>query len=205
LYFGNRLRMFRLAKRPRPHRLPRTKRTLGFSYPSRAITSLFLWPTTATYGYSTHQCSEVLEVSLNTCLLPRSRRGYGPRRQWGGFGYRCTVKNHGRQTAFGVSFSVTISKLNLIRSGNTWTTGEAKETHTVTVWIPLPLGQQGHDQFSFYVCSYDPDGALDVTLPSTAFINSDDPKTKREVSVKIASIARNPFTVPPKQPLPKQL
>jgi hypothetical protein len=38
-----------------------------------------------------------------------------------------------------------------------------------------------------------------VTLPSTAFINSDDLKNKREVSVKITSIAGNPFTVPPKQ------
>lgn len=129
----------------------------------------------------------------------KNPEGLWPEEGVHGFGYRCTVKNHGTQAAFSVSFPIVISVLNIIRTGNAWTTGEAKETHTATVWIPQPLGQQGSDQFSFYVCSYDPDGPLAVTLPSSAFINSDDPKNKREVSVKITSIAGNPFTVPPKE------
>lgn len=132
---------------------------------------------------------------------PKKPEGLWPEEDVNGFGYRCTVKNHGTQAAFGVSFPVIVSVLNLIRTGSTWTTGEVKETHTTTVSIPLPLGQQGHDQFSFYVCSHDPDGPLTVQLPSTAFINSDDPKKKREVSVRVTSIAGNPFTVPPKEPI----
>lgn len=136
---------------------------------------------------------------LGKLMAPPGKESLWPEKDVHGFGYRCTVKNHGTQAAFSVSLPVTISKLNIIRTGDMWRTGEAKETHTVTVWIPMPLGQQGHDQFSFYVCSYDPDGALDIKLPSTAFINSDDPKNKREVSVKITSIAGNPFTVPPKE------
>ena len=130
---------------------------------------------------------------------PNKPEGLWPEEGVNGFGYRCTVKNHGTQAAFSVSFPVTIRVLNIIRTGSTWTTGEAKETHTATVRVPQPLGQQGSDQFSFYVCSYDPDGPLNVTLPSTGFINSDEPKYEREVSVKVTSMSGNPFTVPPKQ------
>jgi hypothetical protein len=131
---------------------------------------------------------------------PKKPEGLWPEDGVHGFGYRCTVRNHGAQAAFGVEISMIVSKLELIRTGDAWTTGAAKETHTTAVRIPQPLGQQDSSQFDFYVCSYDPDGPLDVTLPSTAFINSEDPKNKREVPVKITSIAGNPFTVPPKQP-----
>ena len=137
---------------------------------------------------------------MKTTPPPKRPEGLWPEDGVHGLGYRCTVRNHGTQAAFGIEISMVVSNLELIRTGDAWTTGEAKETYTATVRIPQPLGQQGSSHFDFYVCSYYPDRPLSVTLPSTALINSDDPNKKRKVSVNVTSIAGNPFTVPPKQP-----
>lgn len=115
-----------------------------------------------------------------------------------GVGYRCTVKNYGTQVAFGVSLSLDVRVFNWVQTGpSSWGDGDQKKGQTATILIPRPLGPQGSDEFSFYICSYDPEGSLSVRVPSVAWIDSDNISKKREVEVRIASPV-NPLSVTPK-------
>jgi hypothetical protein len=124
--------------------------------------------------------------------------GFWPEEGVKGFGYKCTVKNYGAKTAFGVSMPITVTEFEWVRlEPALWGDGKQKKEHTFEAFIPIPLGPQGSDQFSFYICSYDTESSLKVRMPLTGFINSDDPKNKREVTVRIASQI-NPLSVPAK-------
>ena len=115
-----------------------------------------------------------------------------------GSGYKCTIKNYGTQTAFGVSLSLDVTVLNWVQLGPTsWGDGDPKQKRTIEISIPMPLGQQGGDQFSFYICSYDPASSLSVHMPLVGWINSDNSREKREVPVRLTAF-RNPLSVPAK-------
>lgn len=118
-----------------------------------------------------------------------------------GIGYKCTLKNHGPQTAFGVSLSFDVTVQDWVpgpHGEGSWQAGETKQTRAILASIPQPLGQLGTDQFSFYVCSYDPQSAYEVQVPSAGWINSDDPVNKRQVAIRVVSSFGNPLSVPAK-------
>ena len=128
------------------------------------------------------------------------KEGFWPEEGVKGFGYKCTLKNYGAKTAFGVSFPVTVTEFEWVQlEPAMWGDGKQEKEYTFEASIPTPLGPQGSDQFSFYVCSFDTERSLKVKLPLTGFINSDDPKNKREVVVRIASPI-NPLPVSAKLP-----
>jgi hypothetical protein len=117
-----------------------------------------------------------------------------------GLGYRCTVKNYGTSPAFGVSLSLEVTVFNWIKTGPaSWGDGDPKGKHTEAIVIPRPLGPQGGDEFSFYICSYDPDSSLSVSIPAVAWVNSDDPQKRREAPLRVSSLTgKNTIEVPAK-------
>jgi hypothetical protein len=153
-------------------------------------------------GYSGHLW--ILNTLGFSCGLmklsapPKNPNGLWPEDGVYGTGYKCTVKNYGSRTAFGVSMYLDTTVLDWVQlSPTSWGDGQPKKRHTSEVFIPVPLGPQGSDQFSFYICSYDPESSLSIRVPLTGSINSDDPKNKQQVPIRLTAI-ENPLSIPAK-------
>lgn len=115
-----------------------------------------------------------------------------------GTGYKLTVKNYGTRTAYGISIPFGVEVWEWIQLGPaSWGDGPAKGERTVEAIIPVPLGQQGKDEFSFYICSYDPESSFSVHVPQQGSINSEDPMSRREVPIRLTP-ARSLISVPAK-------
>jgi hypothetical protein len=113
-----------------------------------------------------------------------------------GMGYKCAVKNYGTDTAFGVSIDLGVEALKWSETQpNLWGPGESKGKKTSIIGVPRPLGPKGSEDFSFYMCSFDPDTAYSVRLPSHAWINSDSPELKKLVPIRITSPLGNPVSI----------
>ena len=130
---------------------------------------------------------------------PLNPAGFWPEQGVWGTGYRCVVKNHGTGSAFGVTIPLEAVKRALIpnQDGKSWHSGDVTETHSPIIGVPQPLGQQGQEPFTFYICSYDPDKLIEITIPTFAFINTDDIGKKTKVSLRIASMLGNPLPILP--------
>ena len=117
-----------------------------------------------------------------------------------GTGYRCTVKNYGTATAFDISIVADADVQAWVPGPqpSSWQPGKTISTHQVALPIPQPLGQNGTDSFSFYICSYNTEASISIHLPSKAWINSDDPKNRQEVPLRVVSPLGASLSVPAK-------
>jgi hypothetical protein len=110
------------------------------------------------------------------------------------------LKNHGTTPAFGIIVPLEAVKKSIIRDDKKnegWSIGDVIEKFSPTVVVPQPLGQQGQDPFTFYICSYNPNQFIEITLPSFAFVNGDDPSKKGKVALRIAATMGNPLPIIP--------
>jgi len=129
---------------------------------------------------------------------PLNPDGLWPEKDVSGTGFRCVLKNHGSAAAFGVSIPIEAAKRELVRGKDaSWRSGDVTEKHSLIASIPQPLGQQGQDSFTFYVCSHDPDKFIEITLPTFAFVNGDDQKNKAKVALRVTATLGNPLPIMP--------
>jgi hypothetical protein len=129
---------------------------------------------------------------------PLNPDGLWPEKDVSGTGFRCVLKNHGTTPAFGVTIPIEAAKRELIRGKDgSWRSGDVIEKYSPIVSIPQPLGQQGQDPFTFYICSYDPDKFIEITLPTFAFVNGDDISNKTKITLRVTATLGNPLPIMP--------
>lgn len=136
---------------------------------------------------------------MKSSANPLHPAGFWPEQGVWGTGFRCVLKNYGTGPAFGVTLSLEAVKREIVRGKDPtgWHSGNVLSNHNPIVMVPQPLVQQGQEPFTFYVCSYDPDHLIEITLPTSAFINTDDPSQKATVPLRITSTLGNPLPIMP--------
>jgi hypothetical protein len=140
-----------------------------------------------------------LKGLMKSSANPLHPAGFWPEQGVWGTGFRCVLKNYGTGPAFGVTLSLEAVKREIVRGKDPtgWHSGNVLSNHNPIVMVPQPLVQQGQEPFTFYVCSYDPDHLIEITLPTSAFINTDDPSQKATVPLRITSTLGNPLPIMP--------
>jgi hypothetical protein len=97
-----------------------------------------------------------------------------------------------------VTIPIEAAKKELVRSKDgSWRSGDVIEKYSLIASVPQPLGQQGQDSFTFYICSYDPDKFIEITLPTFAFVNGDDIRNKAKVALRVTATLGNPLPIMP--------
>ena len=125
---------------------------------------------------------------------------FWPEKGTQGTGFRCILKNHGTEPAFGVAIRIEAMKRAIVHSGDkreSWNSGDVIDRFSPVVEVPQPLGQQGQDAFTFYLYNYNADQLIEISLPSSVVVNRDDPSKKSTVPLRISSSLGNPFPLIP--------
>jgi hypothetical protein len=127
-----------------------------------------------------------------------------PEKDTSGIGYRCSIKNHGVHSAFGVTIPIHLDVREIIhdladKTRTGWHSGAVTATHDMVLSVPMPLSQSGQDEFVFYVCSFDPSHYIEVNFPDSAAANGDDGTAKTTTGLRVSSTMGNPIGVAPRQ------
>lgn len=116
----------------------------------------------------------------------------------GNFGYRCTIKNYGATTLFGVAMQINAQVMVSVKYKNGASHGgKIIKRLKPIVLVPIPLGPQ--EAFTFYVCNYDTEHFIDLDLPTSATIDSNT-SYKRTIPLKISSTVSSTLGLIPKRP-----
>ena len=110
----------------------------------------------------------------------------------------CRIPAQSRKTLekCGACGLIEAAKRKLIHGDDgSWRSGDVIQKYSFTANIPQPLGHD--EQFTFYVCSYDPDKFIEISLPAFAFVSADDINKKAKVDLRITATLGNPLPIMP--------